>query len=200
MPALLKAAATALHRHENDIKSVRKLDEGGFNRVFEVTMKDGFQLIARLPYPSTQPKSLVTASEVATMNLVRHHGVPTPKIYQYSSNACNPVGAEYILMEKIQGRCLGDMWFDLSDKDRVRLLGEIVDQEAKLFNIDFPAYGSVYLDADLPGDVGRTPMDATKYTENFCIGPDVSLKHWFQTRSKLDVSRSSGKLVNASNT
>lgn len=72
-------------------------------------MKDGFQLIARLPYPSTQPKRLAVASEVATMALVRSHGIPVPVIYGYSTNINNPVGAEYILMEKVKGKSLGDV-------------------------------------------------------------------------------------------
>lgn len=127
MHSLSRAAAASVNRSHEDIRSIRKVAEGGFNRVFELTMKDGFQLIARLPYPSTQPKRLATASEVATMALIRGHGVPVPQVYTYSTNSGNPVGSEYIIMEKAPGRRLGDIWFEMSDKERVRLLGKIYD-------------------------------------------------------------------------
>ncbi|KAI7266089.1 hypothetical protein KC345_g8285 [Hortaea werneckii] len=171
---------------KEDIKSFRKLAEGGFNRVFEVTLRDELRIIARLPYPSTQPKFLATASEVATMDLVRRHGVPTPVVYAYSANANNPVRSEYMVMEKVPGRCLADIWYELCDKERVKVLGAIVDQEAKLFNISFPAYGSIYSTGDLPDNIGHANVEAD--AAQFCVGPDSSLEYWFETRSQLEIS------------
>ncbi|EGP88766.1 uncharacterized protein MYCGRDRAFT_38168 [Zymoseptoria tritici IPO323] len=187
MAALRLAAARSLNRSEEDIISIIKLAEGGFNRVFTLTMRDGLQVIARLPYPSNQPRCLATASEVATMNLVRSHGVPTPAVYGHSTDCYSFVGSEYILMEKMSGRCLADVWFELSDSQRVKVLGEIVDLEVKLFNIDFPAYGSIYQNADLPDGFDRVQIGQRE--GKFCVGPDVSLKHWFGTRSYLDFRR-----------
>lgn len=76
----MKAAADSIGRGDSDVQSIRKLAEGGFNRAFELTMKDGIRLVARLPYPSTQPKRLAVASEVAAMDLARSHAIPVPKI------------------------------------------------------------------------------------------------------------------------
>ncbi|GIZ47268.1 hypothetical protein CKM354_001036500 [Cercospora kikuchii] len=185
--ALLEAAARSVNQSKKDIMSFRKLAEGGFNRVFEATMKDGFQVIARLPYPSTQPKLLATASEVATMDLVREYGVPTPMVYGYSTDADNDIGSEYILMEKAIGRCLGDVWYEISDEKRIKVLGEIVKQEAKLFGISFPAYGSVCYTADLPENMGRVSLEVE--AGRFCVGPYVSLKYCFGTRSQLEIMR-----------
>ncbi|RMZ05782.1 hypothetical protein D0864_02394 [Hortaea werneckii] len=189
--ALLTAAAESVNRQKEDIKSFCKLGEGGFNRVFEMTMHDGLRIIARLPYPSTQPKFLATSSEVATMDLVRRHSVPTPLVYAYSADANNPVGSEYIVMERIPGRSLTDIWYELCDKERVKILGKIVDQEAKLFKIPLPAYGSIYKTSDLPNNVDHAGLEAD--AGQFCVGPDASLEYWFGTRSQLDVSRSPGK-------
>ncbi|KAH9834716.1 26S protease regulatory subunit 4 [Teratosphaeria destructans] len=185
--ALLEAAARSVHQSKEDIKSFRKLAEGGFNRVFELTMRNGLQIIARLPYPSTQPKLLATASEVATMDLVRKYEVPAPKVYAYSTDAGNAVGSEYIIMEKVSGRCLGDIWYELSDRQRVRVLGDIVDQEAKLFSIPLPAHGSIYDVNDLPHGTDRATMEVE--AGRFCVGPDVSLTHWCGTRSELQIMR-----------
>ncbi|RMY97077.1 hypothetical protein D0862_08241 [Hortaea werneckii] len=186
--ALLTAAAESVNRQKEDIKSFCKLGEGGFNRVFEVTMHDGFRIIARLPYPSTQPKLLATSSEVATMDLVRRHNVPTPLVYAYSADANNPVGSEYMVMQRVPGRSLTDIWYELCDRERVKILGKIVDQEAKLFNIPLPAYGSIYKPSDLPNSVGHAKVEAD--AGQFCVGPDVSLEYWFGMRSQIDVSRS----------
>lgn len=159
--------------------------------MFEVTMHDGFRIIARLPYPSTQPKLLATSSEVATMDLVRRHNVPTPLVYAYSADANNPVGSEYMVMQRVPGRSLTDIWYELCDRERVKILGKIVDQEAKLFNIPLPAYGSIYKPSDLPNSVGHAKVEAD--AGQFCVGPDVSLEYWFGMRSQIDVSRSPGK-------
>lgn len=180
-------------RSSHDVQSINKLAEGGFNRTLELTMKDGFQLIARLPYPSTQPKRLAVASEVATMTLVRSHDIPVPVIYGYSTNNDNPVGAEYILMEKVKGKSLGDVWFTLSQKDKIKVLSGIVDHEAKLLSLSFPAFGSLYLEKDLPLEMGRVPCQHGTSDQRLCIGPDASLKFWHETRSALDIVRGPSK-------
>jgi len=64
---------TALCRHvvkvcpgANTVVLCEKLD-GGFNRVFKLTLNNGVAVIARLPTPIAGPSRLVTNSEVATM-------------------------------------------------------------------------------------------------------------------------------------
>lgn len=52
--------------------SMTKLAEGGFNKVFRLLMNDGKAVIARLPNPKAGPSFRTTASEVATMDLVRY--------------------------------------------------------------------------------------------------------------------------------
>ena len=69
-------------------------------------MHDGFQVIARLSYPSTRPEKLATASEVATMNLIQSLGISAPKVFDYSATARNSVGSEYIIMENYVERTL----------------------------------------------------------------------------------------------
>lgn len=157
-------------------------------------MKDGFQLIARLPYPVTQPKRLAVASEVATLGLVRGHRVPVPQVYGYAINADNPVGAEYILMEKVKVKSLGDVWFTLSPKDRIKVLSGIVEHEAKLFSLSLPGNGSIYYDKYLPPEIGRLRFPGGSKGEHLCIGPDASLEFWHETRSALDIARGPCKL------
>lgn len=53
------AGATKVVRYEKK--------EGGFNRVFVLSLDNGARVIARVPYPISGPRRLTTNSEVATM-------------------------------------------------------------------------------------------------------------------------------------
>lgn len=190
---LKRVAAASVHRHENDIKGFKKLAEGGFNRIFEITMEgDGTQVLARLPYPSTVPRRLVVANEVATLDLVRSHDIPVPKVLGYSSNPDNPVGSEYIIMEKIHhGNPIGDSWYTFSDKERLKVLMGLVQLEAKLLAIDLPASGGLYYSCDLPPEMNRVGIpslqdsDFTAGRGDICVGPVSSLKWWYGERALL---------------
>ncbi|KAH7128505.1 kinase-like domain-containing protein [Dendryphion nanum] len=183
---LKKAAAKSINRPTSDIKSFRKLGEGGFNRVFEISMNDGSSVLARLPYPSTLPRRLAVASEVATLSFVRNHGIPTPRVLGYSVND-NAVGAEYILMEKLPGKPIGDAWFGLSEQERLKVLLQIVQLETKFFTIDLPASGSIYYSHDLPPNTPK--IDIPGSDGGLCIGPYAALRWWFGERGNLDTDR-----------
>ena len=152
-------------------------------------MNDGSEVLARLPYPSTKPKRFAIASEVATLNLVRANCVPVPKVLYYSADADNPVGAEFMIMEKVPGRPIGEMWFDLSEHQRLKIISEVVQTEVKLSEIDLPAYGSVYYERDLPADMSRTVIAPTSVNEGLCIGPHVSLRWWYKERGSIHIDR-----------
>ncbi|EFR04013.1 phosphotransferase enzyme family protein [Nannizzia gypsea CBS 118893] len=70
------------------------------------------------------PRRLTVASEVATLAFVRARGIPTPRVLGYSAHD-NPVGVEYILMEKLPGRPIGNAWFSLPEKDTLKDLHEM---------------------------------------------------------------------------
>jgi hypothetical protein len=170
---LKKAAAEAVKMSTSDIKSCLKIAEGGFNRVFEISLKDRSSILARLPYPSTLPRRLAVASEVATLAFARAQGIPTPRVLGYSVDA-NAVGAEYILMEKLPGRPIGDTWFDLSEQERLKVLLQMVKLETKLFAINLPASGSIYYARDL--SPGTPRIDIHGSDDGLCIGPYAALR------------------------
>jgi len=189
---LKKAAATAVGKDAADVQSFHKLAEGGFNRIFELTI-DGLQVIARLPYPSTYPKHFSVASEVATMDLVRSYGVPVPKVLDYSATSNNAVGTEYIIMEKVNGRDLGDIWYELSEKERIKVVVQVARLESVLFSISLPGCGSVYYKRDLENGTEAVNIAAGKgageSAGQLCIGPDVAQKWWYDRRDQLSISR-----------
>lgn len=53
---------------------MRKLAEGGFNRVLLLTMDDGLEVIVKIPYSIAVPKKLSTESEVATLDFCAQKG------------------------------------------------------------------------------------------------------------------------------
>ncbi|KAH8732087.1 kinase-like domain-containing protein [Phaeosphaeriaceae sp. PMI808] len=183
---LKKAAAGSINKPESDVVNFQKLAEGGFNRIFEVSMRDGTSVLARLPYSSTLPRRLAVASEVATMEFVRAHGIPTPRILGYAIDE-NPVGSEYVLMEKQPGQPIGDAWFDLSEQQRLQVLHDVVRLEAKLFSIYLPASGSIYHTHDLKPITSNVIIPGMN--GQFCVGPYAGLRWWFGKRGTLDLDR-----------
>ena len=183
---LKRAAAESVKKSESDVVSLRKLAEGGFNRIFEVTMRDGTCVLARLPYPSTLPRRLAVASEVATMDFVRAHGIPTPRVFGYAFNE-NPVGSECILMEKLCGQPIGDNWYNLSEQQRLQVLHDIVKLESKLFSIQLPASGSIYYTRDL--DRSTPKVNVFEPNGQFCVGPYTGLRWWYGKRAELKLDR-----------
>lgn len=100
---------------EDHCPFIVKLAEGGFNRVFLLGTNSGKEVIARIPTPIAGPPHYTTASEVAMMAFLRDIlGVPIPKVFAYSTDSTNPVGAEYIIMERIEGVSLASRWLSLT--------------------------------------------------------------------------------------
>ncbi|KAF9811121.1 hypothetical protein IEO21_06639 [Rhodonia placenta] len=97
---LRQLAAASVDRSPDDIVDMVKLAEGGSNRAFLITMRGGFQMVARVPYPATVPKYFAVASEVATMALLRSSGLPVPAVYGYAPAPDNAAQTEYIFMRE----------------------------------------------------------------------------------------------------
>jgi hypothetical protein len=194
VPELKRLAAASVNRNSDDVAGFDKLAEGGFNRSFLVTMRDGFQLVARIPYPATEPKHLAVASEVATLDYLRLHDLPVPKVYGYSATSENTAGTEYLFMEFVHGTNLGDIWFDLPEKARIHVVTKLVELESRLFALRFPASGSFYHQKDMQalGSMGNPiPLATADRTADsgFCIGPELTLGLWYGKRLSLQVDR-----------
>ncbi|KAH7317928.1 phosphotransferase family protein [Rhexocercosporidium sp. MPI-PUGE-AT-0058] len=161
-----------------DIVLVTKLAEGGSYRIFEATFRDGLKAIARLPYPCTVPRKYGVASEVATMEFLRKHGIPVPKILDWSSSAANQLGCEYIIMERVPGKELADTWHTMTFKERMAVVEKIVNIERLLFGIRFPASGSLFFKGFLDPDVKSVDLPEEKNLEdggNSALDPRPSI-------------------------
>ena len=188
IPPLLEITANACNRQTTDITSFTKLSEGGFNRIFQLTFSDGKCVLARLPYPTTMPRYYTVASEAATLDFLRGHGIRTPEVYVYCSRAGeggdgNPVGAEYIIMEKLDGIPLGEVWYTMTPDEQFKVMRQVVELEARIMGFDLPAFGSIYYQKDLPTE-RNVPLEGA-----FCIGPMAHWSWWNGGRSNLNIDR-----------
>ena len=188
---LQRWAAQSVSRNLLDLVSFIKIGEGAANRVFLVTFRDGFKMIAKIPYPATGPKGLVVASEAATMAFLHSRGLPVPKVYGYSACSENAAGTEYIFMEFFQGQHLSDIWCDLDTESLRKLISSLVELEARLMNISLPAFGSLYFQRDIPNGTESVAVDPgdTNRPDSFFVGPSTALHLWHGKRQELSMDR-----------
>ncbi|SLM34164.1 phosphotransferase family protein [Lasallia pustulata] len=188
--ALAAAICRSLSRPVTDLASITKLAEGGFNRVLQVSFTDGHTVLARLPFRITAPAHYAVASEAATLGFLRNHGLPVPKVLGYSSVAANPVGTEYLLLGKVEGRPLSEGWFTMDTKARVKIMRQIVEIEKQFLNLQLPACGSLYYRKDLTGSEYTIPIPGIpQAADQIVVGPTAQYEWWYRERATLDVDR-----------
>lgn len=189
---LCNLVAKSVNRPPTELALVKKLAEGGSYRVFEATFCDKSKVIVRLPYPCTIPREYGIASEVATIKFLRLHGIPVPKILDWSSSTSNPLGSEYIIMEQVSGKELSETWHSMSFEERMSIVKKIVHLESLLFSIPFPASGSLFLKGFLNPEINTVdiPNDhVNPRADKFCIGPSTEYLWWYQKRNELAANR-----------
>ncbi|PVH93339.1 hypothetical protein DM02DRAFT_721750 [Periconia macrospinosa] len=161
----LCATAAAAGESCAPVRAINKM-EGGFSRALVIEKEDASEVIVKIPFPIAGPPKYTTASE--------------------SADATNPVGAEYIIMEKAPGTQLFNKWGDMSDLEQFRFVKEVGKVEGKTAGIRFPATGSLYLRKSTVGD-SWVPLDP-KFDPSgqFCIGPSCD-RGWYKNGDQLVV-------------
>ncbi|KAL6157740.1 hypothetical protein ACJQWK_08047 [Exserohilum turcicum] len=148
--------------------------EGGFNRIFVFHTDNAKRVVARLPFAVAGPRRLTTASEVATIRFLQEKtNIPIPKILDWSDDASNAIGAEYIIMEHAPGISLSEKWPSMGVGEQIRCIEAIFQTLKELDDMQFPAYGSLYF-ADTRYIAGRS----LPFTHDFCIGPHCGVMYW----------------------
>lgn len=99
--------------------------------------------------------------------------IPIPKILDWSDDASNAIGSEYILMEHAAGIQLHQKWPSMAGDQQIRCIDAIYRKVKEMVDIKFPAYGSLYF-VDIPLDsASRQP-----FNQKFCIGPHCGTRYW----------------------
>ncbi|PYI11902.1 hypothetical protein BO78DRAFT_302318 [Aspergillus sclerotiicarbonarius CBS 121057] len=176
MNELAKSAAESLGFTYSQCARIEKLPDGMFNKAFLFTMQDGTRVVGKVPNPNAGRPHYTTASEVATMDFVRNElSTPVPRVLAWSSKANeNPVGAEYIIMEKVEGVQLDKVWPKMDIKKRFELVKTISGYQKAWMSTSFTQYGSLYYSSDLPNSEGCVLVkeDESDFEEHrFAVGP-----------------------------
>lgn len=116
----------------------------------------------------------ITLMEI--LDLVRTHTtIPVPKVLAWSADSTNPVGAEYIVMERVPGVPIFKKWDDMGESNRISIIKRLTQWERELAEIRFPAFGSLYHKSSLRGSSCEhelISLDQSVDPEGlFCIGP-----------------------------
>jgi hypothetical protein len=115
------------------------------------------------------------------MEFLRLQGVSIPKILDWSSSYFNPVGSEYIITEKVPGNELEETWYTMDLKQRMAIMEKIIKMEKTLFDIQFPANGSIYHKDFLEPGVRSVDIPQTNSSMlKFCVGPSTEYLWWYQ--------------------
>ncbi|RMD44188.1 hypothetical protein DV735_g1027, partial [Chaetothyriales sp. CBS 134920] len=183
---LAKAATKATG--SNSCIDITKLPEGNFNKVFLMVMDDGKEIIAKLPNPNAGRPHLTTASEVATMDFVRNVlKVPAPRVYAWDSSSANPVGAEYILMERVAGVELDKVWDDMPGEKRFQVVQKLAKYDAAFATSGLSMYGSLYYADDVPDARPSQLIQHGQQSAQFAIGPTTNRAYFDNLRAEVDL-------------
>ncbi|KAI0761164.1 hypothetical protein BD413DRAFT_647760, partial [Trametes elegans] len=177
----------------------RRASTGNMNRVFFLKFDNDVEFIAKLPYPAAGPKHYTTASEVATLDYLRTvHGFPVPHVRAWCSGAeSSPVGAEFIMYERLPGRLLHEhelhCKLPLEKDPYVEIIPDIQHIETHLFSQRYSQIGSIYYENDvtseLRGNISNEGSTDGLDPARFCIGPTVDREFWRSGRAALNINR-----------
>ncbi|KAG9298812.1 hypothetical protein G9A89_015833 [Geosiphon pyriformis] len=155
--------------------TLQKLGENDFHETYLLTMDDSTEYIARIAFPE-YPK-WKTESEVGVMKYVKEKAsnIPVPTIFHWESSAENPVGTEFIIMERLPGVALSQVWDSLSLQNRKEILLQVIEIQCTLKNLSFPKIGGIFLD--------------DKSSDGFKIGQAVEFTFFKEDRYLLSLDR-----------
>ncbi|KAJ5855147.1 hypothetical protein N7534_007690 [Penicillium rubens] len=128
------------------------LAEGALNKIYDVKI-DNEVFVMRVSL-SVDPY-YKTMSEVSTVEWIsRTTNIPVPRVITYQSSRENPIGFEWILMTRMPGRPLKELWRSLSFSAKTSLVGEFAAYSSCLFRNQFQGIGNLYGTASIPNDSG----------------------------------------------
>ena len=142
---------------------------GGFNRLFSLTLDNGKEVVVRMPFKNAGPRTLLTQSEVATMDFLRtKFGFPIPKVLAWNPSPNKPAGCEYMVMEQCSGEMLANRVDSLSQVSM--FAAQIAEMQTRLALIKFSLYGSIYYKDNVSPELQARPLYAKRGTWGWIFG------------------------------
>ncbi|KAI1775792.1 hypothetical protein F4818DRAFT_388268 [Hypoxylon cercidicola] len=122
--------------------------DGVYTKIYSVSYdQKRFVMRVSLPvYPT-----LKTESEAATLQWIYDNtNLPVPRVQYFDSSGNNPIGFEWILMERMDGIPLSQCWDSVTSDAKERIVKQIAAYAAAAFERQFRGIGSLY--PSLPND------------------------------------------------
>ena len=122
-------------------------------------------------------------------------GTPVPRVFAWSSRAQeNPVGAEYIIMEKVSGIELERVWPSMEIADKFAVVKAIAGFQNSWTSVSFKKFGSLYYANDLEQGAGNAPLytdtNGIDITDSkFSIGPSTGREMIDDGRATIEFDR-----------
>jgi len=173
--------------------SITKYPDGMFSKAYLMSMENGREVVAKVPNPNAGIPHFTTASEVATMNFAREVlDTPVPHVYSWNSKGeSHPVGAEFIIMDKINGVPLSQVWDTMKLTQKLQLIIALTSLQKQWLSVSFSHYGSLYYTGDVKPPVGNYYAKDGKVVKDsvFTAGPAIG-RDWMDAgRSGLETER-----------
>jgi len=120
---------------------------------------------------------------------------PLPEVYAWSSRAQETlVGAEFILMEKMDGVELGHFLPRMKIQDRLEVVKAIAGYQKSWASVSFEQFGSLYFVEDVDG-LASSPLtyldhEGRKVNDSrFVIGPSTGREMFDDGRADIEFDR-----------
>lgn len=146
---------------------ITSLQRGEFHEIRVLHFEDGWSCIARFTR-AAEPLAKAE-SELATIEYVRKHTpIPMPEIYFVNHNENHVVGAAFVLMERVNGGPLDNLWEELSLEHKLSVIEQLAGVYGQLAGLKFDHIGSLKADGSLGPLLDQTewwqPMDNDAFT------------------------------------
>lgn len=99
--------------------------------------------------------------------------IPISKILDWSDDASNPVGSEYIMIEYAAGVSLHEKWPTMDVGEQIRCIKAICEKVKEVVDLEFLPCSSLYF-AETP----YIPESKVLLDQEFCVGPHCGAMYW----------------------
>ncbi|KAI0152507.1 hypothetical protein F4776DRAFT_602087 [Hypoxylon sp. NC0597] len=142
---------------QHGVHSVQYLSRGSFNAAFSFSMTktDGqsAEYVLRIPL-ITRGYSDVVHTAAILEYLAKYTDLKVPEVITWDATENNPLENSYIIMSRVPGKCLQDVWDDLTHHQKLRLAKELAHLYLQIESITHPIAGhmNVHKKNFHPGD------------------------------------------------
>ena len=149
--ALTHIASCYLPGGHGNCVGIKELGRGDFNEIRLLEFEDGWSCIGRFARDPNETLA-VLESEYATVKYVREHTtLPVPEVYFVNFDPTHVVGAPFMLIERMPGVSMYDIWDQIEEEHEVALIKQVADVLAELSKLQFDKIGSI----NIHGEVGE---------------------------------------------